>query len=803
MISRRRVGPITLSTMLICAMCAISAQTGSDIESQGIRYFEELPALEIEQSGFRSSPTKLPLSVGFRAFGEDFQLELEEIDLFSEDASVHWVLPSGEYVAQPQSRFFKGRLAGRPDSWARLSLLDGSLQGMIRSSEEIYFLSPASRLSQDSAPSASAIYRLSDTESLWKEHRCALHPDDLEEPEGQTAKSGASMADYQKLLDHLEFNAAGGLKEAELHVIADGLYFDRHGANSNARMAEAINNTAGIYENEVGVTFRIGKSTIYTPATDPFTSALGASNLLENLTFDQPHIDGYDLAHLFTGRNLSGSTIGIAFISVVCNSLFGTGLSQDLSSSASRTILAAHELGHNFAARHDGTGSCSSEPFGFVMWPSLNSSATQFSQCSKNAINQHLASISCLADLPGTPPPAPTLVSPTGTIEDPRPTYVWNAASEAEEYKLWLWHNGVYFVRDVFTAAEAGCASGTGTCSITPSVDLADGPWRWWVMSRNSAGDSSLTRGDFNFLGPQPPPAPTPLSPSGSVVAGTHSYSWQSVESADSYKVLVWNNGVFLERRDYSLQEVGCASGQATCTVSPPSGLAPGEARWWVMARNQAGDSPLSRTDLSVGGLDPPGTPTPIAPTGSTADNTPSYSWQSVAGATHYKLWVWNNGAFLVRQLFTAAQTGCGSGQPTCSVTPSDALAPGEARWWILASNAAGSSALVRSNFSVGGLDPPAAPTPLSPNSAISDATPAYSWQAVAGADSYKIWVFNGGGFIVRQEFTASQAGCASGTGTCSVNPSASLTSGAATWWVLARNAAGNSPLSRTDFSLQ
>ena len=58
---------------------------------------------------------------------------------------------------------------------------------------------------------------------------------------------------------------------------------------------------------------------------------------------------------LTSGIDLTGSTVGIAFIGTMCSSTSSVGVTQDggrsLSSVAS---TAAHELGHIFNMGHDG-----------------------------------------------------------------------------------------------------------------------------------------------------------------------------------------------------------------------------------------------------------------------------------------------------------------------------------------------------------------------------------------------------------------------------------------------------------------
>jgi hypothetical protein len=87
------------------------------------------------------------------------------------------------------------------------------------------------------------------------------------------------------------------------------------------------------------------------------------------------------------------------------------------------------------------------------------------------------------------PPPGPTLISPSGTIYTTNPTYSWNASAGATYYLLWVDDavtNGK--IQNWYTPAEAGCPSGTGTCSVTPATPLVGGSAVWAVWAENSVG---------------------------------------------------------------------------------------------------------------------------------------------------------------------------------------------------------------------------------------------------------------------------------------------------------------------------
>ena len=88
----------------------------------------------------------------------------------------------------------------------------------------------------------------------------------------------------------------------------------------------------------------------------------------------------------------------------------------------------------------------------------------------------------------------------------------------------------------------------------------------------------------------------------------------------------------------------------------------------------------------------------------------------------------------------------------------------------------------------------PGAPVPITPSGITPDSTPTYSWEAVDNATSYRLLVNDSTGPRIDQTYTAEEAGCVGGTGTCSITPTTILALGAGTWQVQATNAFGSSP---------
>lgn len=81
-----------------------------------------------------------------------------------------------------------------------------------------------------------------------------------------------------------------------------------------------------------------------------------------------------------------------------------------------------------------------------------------------------------------------TLLSPSGTINTATPAYTWNADAHSTWYYLWVNDSTGTRIQKWYTAADAGCSSGTGTCAVTPDIALAAGSGKWWIDTWNVNG---------------------------------------------------------------------------------------------------------------------------------------------------------------------------------------------------------------------------------------------------------------------------------------------------------------------------
>jgi hypothetical protein len=273
---------------------------------------------------------------------------------------------------------------------AGLSLVLITGQGPARQS---WFIQPLADAIPGSPPNAHVVYREQDRVKL--DARCGT-----DEPAAHLPRPDL----------RLPGTVPGGTDAplvCEIACEADFEFYSLNGQNTTTTTNDintVIAQVSQIYTNDVNVQFQITQVIIRTSAaTNPYTTN-DPSALLNQMTayWQNNHANvPRDIAHLFTGRAINGSVIGIAWISGVCSFSIGYGLveSRFTTNMAYRVGLSAHELGHNFSAQH-----CDSvcNPC-YIMCSGLggcNGVVTTFEPCNRTVISNYAQTRPCLAPLP-------------------------------------------------------------------------------------------------------------------------------------------------------------------------------------------------------------------------------------------------------------------------------------------------------------------------------------------------------------------------------------------------------------------
>ena len=337
------------------------------------------------------------------AFGKHFDFDLQPND------RILAKLPKTqrEKIAE-NYELFRGKIEGNEESWIRLTKIGEQWSGMIWDGHELYIIdtmkviSPALRTTPLQEQFEQGIYRLSDTRTL--DHAaCGV--------EGTDEVHSKPLSEFRALSEELQETfsapALGATLNIDIAIVTDPLFAqiqqNNFGTPTDAAVIARLNVVDGIYSEQVGVQLNLVEIVELTDngpltSTDSATLLSQFGNFTSSSSFTHPGV-----AHLFTGRDIDGNTIGRAYVGSLCSDRFGVGINEIRQGGTIGAILFAHELGHNFGAPHDNqSGSaCASTPGNFIMNPVINNS-DEFSQCSLQQMQPEVNSASCITVIDST-----------------------------------------------------------------------------------------------------------------------------------------------------------------------------------------------------------------------------------------------------------------------------------------------------------------------------------------------------------------------------------------------------------------
>jgi len=392
-----------LAAMAFTASAQIDEIDGL-LHSQFIEQDPLINARALEAMGAaRGTVAKLNIpatAVAFEAniplLGETLTIRMAPYSVRTADFRLIRQLPDGSYIdAEPKApATMRGTIVEIPDSIVAGSIDEHGFQGVIMiPSEGLRFIAePIVAIVDGTTRQHHLFYE--DTDNLNPGGTCGtfgvVDPENIVDPEAGGVPRGAA-------------GDCGGICIAEIACDMDIEWNNAYGGNGTAQIENIINTMNIQYENQVGITHVITTIIERTGPlnSDPYNSTNAGTILNEFSNLWNSTMGGVprDVAEMFSGKNWSGSTIGLAAVGVVCNISSAYNIVQNIGGFGCRTDLSAHELGHNWNALHCGCP-------GNTMNSSLTC-ANVFAASSINSIANFRNSRTCLESFEAETAPLP------------------------------------------------------------------------------------------------------------------------------------------------------------------------------------------------------------------------------------------------------------------------------------------------------------------------------------------------------------------------------------------------------------
>ncbi|HXG64578.1 MAG TPA: M12 family metallo-peptidase, partial [Blastocatellia bacterium] len=435
--------------------------------------------------------------------GVKYDLELEPNNLLAPGFQAFITTDSGVIdETQLQVTTYRGRVVGDDESDVRLLIQDDMMFGYIRTGEDWVFIDPLRKYKRDAQPDQLVAYRDAD---VRPEAQGTCGSAGLKNQAAELLKESRLPEANLVAAPTPEAAVTSSPRIVEVATDADFEFFQANGANSNTVIQGVINQVDGIYLRELYLTLRITFQNVFATATDPYTST-NASTLLNEFrnTWNANRTTVQrDVAHLFTGKNLDGATVGIAFVrdpdnlndtqrGVVCRVPTAVyGLSQQLASNFAK--LVAHEIAHNFSAAHDDqlnppTATCNGA--GPIMCSSIQANGpSQFSQRSRDDIATYINTFgNCLEGASGL------WVGTTNGGNNGFNTGIWAIQSTSTSMKTFAGDFNGDGIADVLKIDASNNCTGGLWVGISDGTKYTFSQWATWCTPTSI----KVLTGDFN-----------------------------------------------------------------------------------------------------------------------------------------------------------------------------------------------------------------------------------------------------------------------------------------------------------------
>ncbi len=232
-----------------------------------------------------------------------------------------------------------GTVDGLSGSWVRVTRSASGLRGILFDGQDLYAIEPAAEAAAVTVQPLSAsdgdtvVYRLSDALMPVQAMSCEVAKAD------STPETPATAADaFQQLSTELHTfqiaeaqTAEATLKQVRIGVVADYEFVTQFGNSTpEDAIVARMNIVDGIFSSQLGVKVALANADAVS-VRDRIPSRRSASDLLVEVRDYRaaPQAQQQNgITHLMTGRDLDTTTVGIAYLSGICDDRDGVSLSQ-------------------------------------------------------------------------------------------------------------------------------------------------------------------------------------------------------------------------------------------------------------------------------------------------------------------------------------------------------------------------------------------------------------------------------------------------------------------------------------------
>lgn len=402
--------PVVVISALIGSSVAHAANTSHSSGVSIHRYAEfDQRSLFPDNKTISAARTRGATSLQLNVYGNRYILQLED----------HSSLLGSARLDLRDINVQRGSITGIAGSWIRLTRVGLALHGLLWDGSELYAIEPTAEVSAaiDSSRAAptgdTVIFKLSDTTIELPGSYCAAASHDHARRTGLAAYQVLAAELPQPVND--DQDAIPTLR-LEMEVLADAALRAEYDSDDSAIAALVVrlNNIDGIYSSQLGLAIEASDIRLIDSTNANLSTSSDPNTLLNSLAQLRGTTLGmssYAATHLFTGRDLDGDILGIAYVDNLCEASHAASLSEVRGRGAwLDTLVAAHELGHQLGAVHDGAEACSSTPDGEYLMSSYINGSDELSSCSRERMLVTTRSAACLV-----PINLPVETGPTGT----------------------------------------------------------------------------------------------------------------------------------------------------------------------------------------------------------------------------------------------------------------------------------------------------------------------------------------------------------------------------------------------------